>query len=70
MTTAKEKLTAKIAALTTEQLLEISTRMALHTTNEAIIVCAKVEGELSHRLTEEEFCAHCDVIESLMDLAA
>lgn len=63
-------LAAKIASLTTEQLLEVSLRMALETSNEAIIVCAKVEGELCRRLPEAEFIAHCDAIEALMDAAA
>ena len=68
--TAKEKLTARIAGLTTEALKEISIRMALDTSNEAIIVCSKVEGELLRRLPEEEFIAHCEAVEALMDAAA
>ncbi len=67
---AAEKLNAKIASLTTDELKEISIRMALSTSNEAIIVCAKVEGELSRRLTENEFVSHCETIEALMDAAA
>jgi len=68
--TATEKLNAKIAALTTDALKEISIRMALNTTNEAIIVCSKVEGELFRRLPDAEFIAHCAAIEALMDAAA
>jgi len=68
--TASEKFTARVASMTTDQLLEISLRMALETSNEAIIVCAKVEGELCRRLPDADFLAHCDQIEMLMDCAA
>lgn len=68
--TAQQKLTAKIANLSTDALKEISIRMALDTSNEAIIVCSKVEGELCRRLPEAEFIAHCDAIEALMDAAS
>jgi hypothetical protein len=70
MTNAAAKLNARIAAMTTAQLLEISLRMALDTSNEAIIVCAKVEGELMRRMPEAEFVAHCGQIEALLDAAA
>ena len=70
MINAAEKLTTRIASLTTEQLSEISLRMALETSNEAIIVCAKVEGELYRRMPEADFVAHCEQIETLMDCAA
>lgn len=68
--TATEKLNSRIASLTTDQLKEISIRMALNTTNEAIIVCSKVEGELFRRMPEADFIAHCAAIEALMDAAA
>lgn len=68
--TAQQKLTNKIAALSTEALKEISLRLAIVTTNEAIIVCSKVEGELFRRLPDAEFIAHCDAVEALMDAAA
>lgn len=70
MNPAATKLTARIASLTVEQLKEISLRMALDTSSEAIIVCSKVEGELCRRMPEAEYIAHCDAIESLMDAAA
>lgn len=70
MTNAKQKLNNRIANMTTAELLEISFRMALETSNEAIIVCAKVEGELSRRLPESEFIAYCGAIEAIMDAAA
>ncbi len=68
--TATEKLNTKIAGLTTEALMEISIRMALNVSDEAIIVCSKVEGELFRRLPEEAFIAHCAAVEALMDAAA
>ena len=67
---ATEKLNTRIASMTTEQLLEISLRLTLDTSNEAIIVCSKVEGELCRRMPEAEFVAHCKQLEALMDAAA
>lgn len=68
--TAQQKLNAQISRLSTEQLLEIALRMALDTSDEAIIVCAKVDGELARRMPEDQFIAHCEQIEAMMDAAA
>jgi hypothetical protein len=68
--TANEKLTARLARLTTEQLVEISVRLTLTPTNEAIIVCNRAERELAKRMTKTEFAAHMDAVEALLDAAA
>jgi hypothetical protein len=68
--TSNDKLNARIASLTTEQLVEISLRLTLDTSDEAIIVCNRAERELANRMTEAEFCAHMDACEALLDLAA
>jgi hypothetical protein len=68
--TANDKLEAKIAALTTEQLVEIAIRMNLATTAEEIIVCNRVDRELAKRMTEAELVAHYEVLETMLDAAA
>lgn len=68
--TAKEKLTARIAALTTDQLVEISLRMNLAMTTEESIVGIYAERELESRMTEAEFVAHLEVLETMLDAAA
>ena len=68
--TAKEKLTARLAALTTDQLVEISLRMNLAKSSEEILVGLYAERELVRRMTAEEFAAHLDFLESMLDAAA
>jgi hypothetical protein len=68
--TAKEKLTAKIAAQTTEALYEIATRLNLVSTAEATLVCALAESELERRVSPEEFAAHLAIMEAMLDAAA
>lgn len=68
--TAKEKLTARLAALTTEQLVEISLRMNLAMTAEESLVGIYAERELEKRMTEAEFAAHLEVLETMLDAAA
>lgn len=70
MTTANDKLTARIASLTTEQLLEIATRMNLATSTEAMIVCNRVDRELATRLSPEDFARHMDAMDVMLDAAA
>ena len=68
--TANDKLNAKIEAQSTEALLEIATRLNLVCTTEAIIVCNRVDRELERRLSESEFSAHLEAMESMLDAAA
>lgn len=68
--TADAKLTAKIAALSVEQLKELSLRLTLATTVEEQIVCNRVERELERRIPEADFIAHMEVCDALMGLAA
>ena len=68
--TANDKLNAKIASQTTEALLETSTRLNLVCTNEAIIVCIRVDRELEKRLSPEAFEAHMQAMETMLDAAA
>ena len=68
--TAQQKLTARIASLTTEQIVEISLRMNLATDKEQIIVGIYAERELEKRMTAEEFAAHFAVLETMLDAAA
>ena len=68
--TANDKLNAKIAAMTTEQLKEVSLRLTLVCTTEAIIVCNRAERELAQRLSDAEFIAHMEACEALLDMAA
>ena len=67
--TAKEKLTARLAALTTEKLVEISIRMNLAMNSEEALVGIYAERELVKRMTTEEFAAHLDVLETMLDAA-
>ena len=67
--TASDKLNAKIAAMTTQQLFDASLMLTLATTPEEIIVCSRVERELESRVTEAEFLAHMDACEALLDAA-
>ena len=68
--TSNDKLTAKIAALTIEQLKEISLRLTLADTAEEILVCNRAERELEKRVSEAEFIAHMEACEALLDMAA
>ncbi len=68
--TAKEKLTARLSSLTTEQLVEISIRMNLAMTIEESLVGIYAELELEKRMTEAEFAAHLEVLEAMLDAAA
>lgn len=68
--TAKEKLTARLADLTTEQLVEISIRMNLAMNNEETLVGIYAERELEKRMTTDEFAAHLDLLETMLDAAA
>ncbi len=67
---ANDKLNAKIAAMTTEQLKEVSLRLTLVCTTDAILVCNRAERELAKRVSEAEFIAHMDACEALLDVAA
>ena len=67
--TASDKLNAKIAAMTTQQLFDASLMLTLATTPEEIIVCNRVERELECRVTEAEFLAHMDACEAMLDAA-
>ncbi len=67
--TANDKLTAKIAALGVDHLKEISLRLTLDCSAEAIIVCNRAERELAKRLSEAEFVAHMEACEALLDAA-
>ena len=69
MTDAQAALTARLAGLPTEQLKEISLRMTLADSNEAIIVCTYAERELERRVPEAEFLAHMAEVDALLDLA-
>lgn len=66
---AAQKLDAKIAAMTVAQMKEVSLRLTLDCTAEAIIVCNRVERELARRLPDAEFIAHMEVCEALLDEA-
>lgn len=68
--TAKENLTARLASLATEQLVEISLRMNLAMTTEESLVGIYAERELEKRMTADDFSAHMEVLEAMMDLAA
>lgn len=68
--TARGKLIARLAALTTDQLVEISLRMNLAMNNEESIVGIYAERELKKRMTTDEFAAHMDVLETMLDAAA
>lgn len=68
--TANDKLTAKIAAQTTEALLEIATRLNLVCTTDAILVCNRVDRELERRLSPAEFAKHIDAMDAMLDAAA
>jgi hypothetical protein len=68
-TEAQAKLTARVQAMTTEQLLEVSIRLTLAYTPEEIIVCAACERELEQRLPEAAFIAHMEACEALLDAA-
>lgn len=70
MTSAQEKLTARIASLTTEQIIEVSLRMNLATTQDQTIVAIYAERELEKRMTPADFVAHMDVLEAMLDAAA
>lgn len=67
--TAKEKLTARLASLTTAQLVEISIRMNLAMSSEETLVGIYAERELENRMTTEEFAAHMEVLETMLDAA-
>lgn len=67
--TAAAKLRARIKSMTTEQLMEVSLRLTLDTSLDAIIVCAAAERELAARLSDAEFAAHMDACEALLDAA-
>jgi hypothetical protein len=68
--TATEKLDAKIAAQTTEALIEIGTRLNLDCTADAILVVTRVERELERRMTPDAFVAYLADMEAMLDLAA
>lgn len=67
---AEQKLAAKIAAQSTEALVEIATRLNLVPTTEAVIVCNRVERELESRMSPEDFLAHLDAMDAMLDAAA
>ena len=66
---ANEKLVAKLAAMTTEQLKEVSLRLTLDCSVEGILVCNRAERELEKRLSVADFIAHMDACEALLDAA-
>jgi len=67
--TAADKLNARIASLTTDQLVEISLRLTLASSSEEIIVCNRAEDELQERLSDADFAAHMDACEAMLDAA-
>ena len=67
---ADAKLTAKIAALSVEQLKEISLRLTLASTAEEILVCNRAERELERRVSAAEFIAHMNDCAALLEIAA
>lgn len=67
---ASKKLDARLAACTTEQLLEIATRLNLASTADEVLVCNRVDRLLSERLSEEDFAAHIEMMEAMLDAAA
>ena len=68
--TAQEKLAARLASLTTEQLVEVSLRMSLSMSTEATLVGIYAERELEKRMSAEDFAAHLDVLETMLEAAA
>lgn len=70
MTDAKAKLTAKIAAMTVEELKELTLRMTLAATKEGVVLNAYAELELKRRVSEAEFLAHMEACDALVELAA
>lgn len=70
MTDAKAKLTAKIAAMTVEELKELTLRMTLATTKEGVVLNAYAELALKRRVSEAEFLAHMEACDALVELAA
>jgi predicted HicB family RNase H-like nuclease len=70
MTDAKAKLTAKIAAMTVEELKELTLRMTLAATKEGVVLNAYAELELKRRVPEAEFLAHMETCDALVELAA
>lgn len=65
--TANDELNARLASLTTAQLMEISLRLTLDDSVDAIIVCSRAERELEQRMPEAEFLAHLDAVDALLD---
>ena len=63
---ASQKLDARLAACTTEQLLEIAIRLNLASTAEEVIVSNRVDRLLADRLSEEDFAAHIEMMESML----
>lgn len=68
--TASEKLDAKIAATSTDALLEIAFSINADTTTEAMIVHSRTMRELETRMTESDFLALCDKLDAELDMAA
>ena len=69
-TIATAAMTAKVAAMTTEQLIDASLALSADCSSEAIAACAYVERELESRLPEREFIAHMAYCEGLLEIAA
>jgi len=69
MKTAAQKMNEKIAAQSTETLIEIVRAMNLDTTSEGILVSSKVTGELEARLPEDAFLALMLELEAELDAA-
>lgn len=62
--TKREELEAKMTALSTEQLIEITRTLNLDTRPESVIVALIADNILESRLSEEEFLALMEQLEA------
>ena len=67
---AQQKLNARVAALTTEELIEVSMRMVVVSSCEATVVVAAAEKELERRMSAEEFTKFMSVLDAMLDEVA
>lgn len=66
---ARQKLKARVAAMSLQQLKDTSLLLVLATKPEEIIVANFIEDELCERMPEAEFVAHCANLEAILDAA-
>ena len=69
MTTAAQKLEAKIAQQSTEALIEIAKTLNLKTDTDEITVSVYVERELGKRMSGDEFFALLDELDAELEAA-